>query len=84
MLTQYLVAPRDRPYLVLFTARRLEEAAAAVAAQPDPAAVLVYASVDDISRDLNPDERGRLAELLRREGARAVGGPRPESAEVRA
>lgn len=48
-MTIYLVCDPDRPHVVLFSARTLDEAAAAIAVQPDPDALVLYGN-DGFSR----------------------------------
>lgn len=55
----YIVADQDRPYILLFQGT-LEEVAQALAAQPDPHELMVYANTDSFSRDLTPDEQNEL------------------------
>jgi hypothetical protein len=58
----YLVVHRDRPHIALFQGT-LEEAAGAIAAQPDPGELAVYANTGSFSRELTPEEQRELASL---------------------
>ncbi len=60
----YVIAARDRPWVMLFTAETLEAAAECVAAQPDRYGLAVSVNVDGFSRPLDEDDRRRLARLL--------------------
>lgn len=60
----YVVAPRAQPWNTVFVARSLDEAAAAVAAQPDPGALVVFGNQDVSSFDLSPDDQARLDALM--------------------
>lgn len=64
MRTMYVIAERDRPWVMLFTAETLEAAAECVAAQPDRSALVVSVNVDGFTRPLDEDDRRRLARLL--------------------
>lgn len=62
----YLAADRARPWIVAFQAEALEEIAAALAAQPDPEAFEIRAAdgAGAGTRDLTPDEREALREIV--------------------
>jgi hypothetical protein len=75
MSTLCRIAPRDRPYIELFEARTLEDAADSIQAQPDPSALLVYASVNGHQPRPQRSECARLAELLGLKPDSAPGGP---------
>ena len=64
MLTVYVKAERDLPWVMLLTAQTLEAAAECVAAQPDRSGLVVPVSVDGFTRPLDEDDRRRLAQSL--------------------
>jgi hypothetical protein len=63
MATIYIITRRDRPHITLFQASSLDEIAVTLAAQPDVEELTVYANAGNFSRDLTPDEAGRLVAL---------------------
>jgi hypothetical protein len=60
MTTSYLISRRGAPHIVIFQARGLDELAAAIAAQPDPEALEIYANAGSFNRALTADERATL------------------------
>lgn len=60
----YLVAPRAQPWNTVFVARSLDDAASAIAAQPDPGALVVFGNRDGSSFDLSADDQTRLDALM--------------------
>jgi hypothetical protein len=69
-----VIAERDRPWVMLFTAQTLEAAAGCVAAQPDRSGLVVSVNVDGFTRALDENDRRRLARpLASRSPARARG-----------
>ncbi|MBJ7331454.1 MAG: hypothetical protein JHC95_16295 [Solirubrobacteraceae bacterium] len=60
-MSAYIASDRSRPWIVLFQAADLAEMAAAVAAQPDPAAFEVRATDGAGTRNLTPDEHEALS-----------------------
>lgn len=60
----YNVTRRETPWLVVFTANTLEEAAESVAAQADSDEFEVYINDNGFSRDLNDAEQQQLAGLI--------------------
>jgi hypothetical protein len=61
-VTTYVVTDAGRP---VFQARYLEEVAIAMNAQPNPGALIVYASNGDVTRPLSTREHTRLERLRR-------------------
>jgi hypothetical protein len=57
----YILTDPDRPHLVLFSATTLAEAAAALAARPDPGRLAVSFNEDGFSRPLDSAEQAELA-----------------------
>ena len=57
----YIVTHRGRPHVVLFAGATLEEAAAALDAQPDRDGLEVSCAWDGASRPLNAEELRELA-----------------------
>lgn len=58
--TTYAICDPERPHVTLFSGT-LEAVAEALAAEPDGAALAVYASDAGFSRSLNAEERRQLA-----------------------
>ena len=56
----YVIAERDRPRVMLFTAQTLEAATECIAAQPDRPGLVVPVNVDGFTRPLDEDDRRRL------------------------
>lgn len=63
MLRTFHVTPKDKPHVVLFTGD-LPAIAECLRAQPDPADLSVYTTVEGFSRDLTTDELRELAALM--------------------
>jgi hypothetical protein len=61
---QYIIHDPDSPHLVLFATPTLEEAAAALAAQPRAGDLTISVNRDGFSRSLDADEANRLGSLL--------------------
>lgn len=57
----YIITDPNRPHRVLFSAATLAEAAAALAAQPDPDRLAVSFNEDGFSRPLDSAEQAELA-----------------------